>query len=133
MDLHWQLQRESRIYVQSKNCNLQSRVWTTLPTISYIQYLPKVFGSPRGPYAKTLFCSPLSTTVFNQIFSNFVCAYVEVVKTPLIFFRFLFLFSEVLFVRSKSLWKAESTLCKLGHFGLFFAVERLGLGKRDFF
>ncbi len=52
---------------------------TTLPTI--IQYLPKVFGSPRGPYAKTLFCSPLSTTVFNQIFSNFVSAFVEVVTS----------------------------------------------------
>jgi hypothetical protein len=52
------------------------------------------------------------------------------------FFRFLISFSEVLLTRSKSLWKAERTLCKLDHFGLFlgfFLVERLGLGKRDFF
>jgi hypothetical protein len=70
---------------------------------------------------KRCFCSPLSSTVFNQILSNLVCTSVKVVKTPLNFFRFLFSFSEVLLSRSKSLWKAERTLCKLGHFGLFFS------------
>ncbi len=68
---------------------------------------------------KRCFCSPLSTTVFNQIFSTLVCAWVEVVRTPLIFFRFFFTFPEVLLAGSKSLWNAERTLCKWGHFGLF--------------
>jgi hypothetical protein len=40
---------------------------------------------------KRCFCSPLSTTVFNQIFSNLVCAEVEVVRTPLVFFQIFFL------------------------------------------
>jgi hypothetical protein len=48
------------------------------------------------------------------------------------FFQIFFTFPKVLLACSKSLWKAERTLCKLGHFGLFFSVERLGLGKRDF-
>jgi hypothetical protein len=52
------------------------------------------------------------------------------VKTPLIFLRFGFSFSEVLLDRSKSLWKAERIICKLGHLA-FSAVERLGLGKLD--
>jgi hypothetical protein len=47
------------------------------------------------------------------------------------FFRFWFTFPEVLLAGSNSLWKAERTLCILGHFVLFFVVERLGLGKRD--
>ncbi len=51
-------------------------------------------------------------------------------KTPLIFLRFGFSFSEVLLYRSKSLWKAERIICKLGHLA-FSAVERLGLGKLD--
>jgi hypothetical protein len=35
------------------------------------------------------------------------------------FFRFWFTFPEVLLAGSNSLWKAERTLCRLGHFVLF--------------
>jgi hypothetical protein len=75
---------------------------------------------------KRCFCGPLSTTVFYQMLSNLVCSCFDVVKTPLIFFRFLFLFSEVLFVRSKNLWEAKRTLCKSGHFGLFLQLNGKG-------
>ncbi len=78
---------------------------------------------------KLCFCSPPSTTVFNQIFSNLVCAQVEVVRTPLICFRFLFTFPEVLLAGSKSLWNAERT--KFENIWLKTVVLR-GLQKQRF-
>jgi hypothetical protein len=88
-----------------------------------IQCLPKFFGSPRGPYAKTLFLQSSKYYSFLPNSFKFGMYIGKSSENTSDFFRFLFSFSIVLLAGSKSLWNAERTLCKLGHFCLFFQLN----------
>jgi hypothetical protein len=121
------LKKRPKIRPKHLAWNISKSWWRTFPSHiglhgTYSTYR-KSLEAREDLMQKRCFCSPLSTTVFNRIISNLVCTLVEVVKTPLIFFRFLFSFSEVLLTRSKSLWKAGRTLCKLSQFGLFLQLN----------
>jgi hypothetical protein len=47
--------------------------------VTQVQYLPKVFGSPRGPYAKTLFFQSSKCYSFQPNSFKF-CMYIEVAR-----------------------------------------------------